>query len=74
MEIMSDEKSRYSAVNTRLPARVITTAPPTLRFAFCCSPFPRLMLTKAQQPSPTMTATASATTVSGNTTVLAALP
>lgn len=32
------------------------------------------MLTKAQQPSPTITAMARATTVRGNTTVLAALP
>ncbi len=35
---------------------------------------PRLMLTKAQQPSPIITAMDSATTVKGNTTVLAALP
>ena len=32
------------------------------------------MLTKAQQPSPSITATASAITVSGKTTVFAALP
>ena len=32
------------------------------------------MLTNAQQPSPIITAMASAMTVSGNTTVLAALP
>ena len=34
----------------------------------------RLMLTKAQVPSPIITATASATTVSGKTTVFAAFP
>lgn len=36
--------------------------------------FPRLMLTKAQQPAPTITARARATTVRGKTTVLAAFP
>jgi hypothetical protein len=51
-----------------------TTALPTLRLALSTSFLPSAMLTKAQQPSPTMTAMASATTVSGNTTVLAALP
>ena len=45
-----------------------------LRRAVSTSFLPSAMLTKAQQPSPTMTAMASATTVSGNTTVLAALP
>ena len=45
-----------------------------LLFAWERSPFPRLMLTKAQQPSPIMTAMARATTVSGKTTVLAAFP
>ena len=38
------------------------------------SPLPSEMLTNAQQPSPIITAMASATTVSGKTTVLAALP
>ena len=51
-----------------------TTALPTLRLALSTSFLPSAMLTKAQQPSPNMTAIASATTVSGNTTVLAALP
>ena len=50
------------------------TEQPMLRWASSCAPEPRLMLTKAQQPSPIMTASASATTVSGETTVLAALP
>ena len=52
----------------------LATALPTLRLALETSFWPRLMLTKAQQPSPIITAMASATTVSGNTTVLAALP
>ena len=51
-----------------------TTELPTLRWAFSFCPEPRLRLTKAQQPSPIMTASARATTVSGNTTVLAAFP
>lgn len=50
------------------------TEQPMLRWASSCAPEPRLMLKKAQQPSPIMTASASATTVSGKTTVLAALP
>ncbi len=50
------------------------TEQPMLRWASSCAPEPKLMLTKAQQPSPIMTASASATTVSGKTTVLAALP
>lgn len=50
------------------------TEQPMLRWASSCAPEPRLMLMKAQQPSPIMTASASATTVSGKTTVLAALP
>ena len=65
---------RYTAVRTRLLATLNTTALPTLRLALSTSFLPSAMLTKAQQPSPTMTAMASATTVSGNTTVLAALP
>ena len=45
-------------------------------WAYCSWPNtgPRAMLTKAQQPSPTITAMARATTVRGNSTVLAALP
>ena len=43
------------------------TEQPMLRWASSCAPEPRLMLTKAQQPSPIMTASASATTVSGKT-------
>ncbi len=46
----------------------------TARRAAAGSFFPRLMLTNAQQPSPIMTAMASATTVRGKTTVVAALP
>ena len=53
---------------------VMTTALPTLFLAFSVLPIPRLRLTKAQQPSPIITAMARAMTVSGNTTVLAALP
>ena len=67
-------KMRYIAVRTRLLATLSTTALPTLRLALSTSFLPSAMLTKAQQPSPTMTAMANATTVSGNTTVLAALP
>ena len=67
-------KMRYTAVRTRLLVTLNTTALPTLRLALSTSFLPSAMLTKAQQPSPTMTAMASATTVSGNTTVLAALP
>ena len=51
-----------------------STILPTLRRARSRSLRPRAMLTKAQQPSPTITAMARATTVRGNTTVLAALP
>lgn len=59
----------------RMPAPALsTTALPMLRRALSVSPAPRQMLTNAQQPSPIMTATASATTVSGNATVFAALP
>ena len=47
---------------------------PMLLWASSFRPAPREMLTKAQQPSPIITATARATTVRGNTTVLAALP
>lgn len=74
MAMMPSAKIRYTAVSTRLAATVSTTALPTLRQARCRSLRPRAMLTKAQQPSPTITAMARATTVRGNTTVLAALP
>ena len=74
MAMIPSAKTRYTAVRTRLPAILNTTALPTLRLALSTSFLPSAMLTKAQQPSPTMTAIASATTVSGNTTVLAALP
>ena len=57
-----------------LEKTVNTTALPRLLPASSARPFPRLRLTKAQQPSPIITATASAIAVSGNTTVLAALP
>ena len=74
MAMMLFANMRYTAVRTRLLATDNTTALPTLRLALSTSFLPSAMLTKAQQPSPTMTAMASATTVSGNTTVLAALP
>ena len=74
MAMIPSAKTRYIAVRTRLPAILNTTALPTLRLALSTSFLPSAMLTKAQQPSPIMTAMASATTVSGNTTVLAALP
>ena len=63
------EKSRYIAVRTRLLTITMIMAFPTLFLAVFRSFFPRLMLTKAQQPSPTITAIARATTVRGNTTV-----
>ena len=74
MAIMLSEKMRYMAVKARLLTRINTTALPTLRFALAVSFLPSAILTKAQQPSPIMTAMARATTVSGKTTVLAALP
>lgn len=74
MAMMVFAKMRYTAVRTRLLTTDNTTALPTLRLALSTSFLPSAMLTKAQQPSPNMTAIASATTVSGNTTVLAALP
>ena len=63
-----------STMPYRLAATHSVTALPMLRWAFSLFREPRQMLTKAQQPSPIITASASATTVSGNTTVLAALP
>ena len=74
IEMMGSAKPRYSAVSTRLLATDNTTALPTLFLASPTSPLPSEMLTNAQQPSPIITATARATTVRGNTTVLAALP
>ena len=74
MAMIPSAKTRYIAVRAKLPAILNTTALPTLRLALSTSFLPSAMLTKAQQPSPIMTAMASATTVSGNTTVLAALP
>jgi len=74
IEIMASAKTRYSTVRTRLLAIDSTTALPTLFLASPTSPLPSEMLTNAQQPSPIITAMASATTVSGKTTVLAALP
>ena len=71
---MGSSKTREAAVTTRLTMMQRMTEQPMLRWASSCAPEPRLMLTKAQQPSPIMTASASATTVSGKTTVLAALP
>ena len=47
---------------------------PTLSAAFSGFFSPREMLTKAQQPSPIMTAIPNAITVRGKTTVLAAFP
>ena len=51
-----------------------TIAVPMLWWAAASSPAPSRMLTNAQHPSPIMVAAASAITVSGNTTELAALP
>jgi len=65
---------RYIAISTRLDTIINTTELPTLFLADFVSSFPRLKLTKAQHPSPIITAIASAITVSGNTTVFAALP
>lgn len=47
---------------------------PALFAASSVRPPPIAMLINEQQPSPIMTAIANATTVSGNTTVFAALP
>ena len=74
IEMIASAKMRYSAVRTRLLAIDSTTALPTLFLASPTSPLPSEMLTNAQQPSPIITAMASATTVSGKTTVFAALP
>ena len=71
---MGSRKSRYAAASARLSVRHSTTALPTARPASSSLFAPRQMLTKAQAPSPIITATARAATVSGNTTVLAALP
>ena len=74
MVMIESAKMRYSAVSSTLHATASTAALPTLFFASPTSPLPSEMLTKAQQPSPIITAMASATTVSGKTTVFAALP
>ena len=57
-----------------LDAMQIITELPTLRDASPLFFSPRDMLTKAQQPSPIMTAMPRAMTVSGKTTVFAAFP
>lgn len=67
-------KIRYTAVIKALAITVSKAAFPILRDASPARFRPRLRLTKAQQPSPIITATASTITASGNTTVLAALP
>lgn len=77
-----NEKSKAAICTDEIEAAVYAQLKPlgfrkygrTLRLALSTSFLPSAMLTKAQQPSPTMTAMASATTVSGNTTVLAAFP
>ena len=71
---MLSAKIRYTAVSTTPHSTLSTTALPTLLLARFSSLAPRHRLTKAQQPSPIITAMARATTVRGNTTVLAALP
>lgn len=60
--------------STMPPAAESTTALPTPLCASSRLSAPRDMLTNAQQPSPIITAIARAMTVSGNTTVFAALP
>ena len=72
--MMPSLNSRYTVQRIRLLTIVIRTEFPTLFFALSGSLLPRLKLTKAQQPSPIITAIARAMTVSGNTTVLAAFP
>ena len=72
--MIASENSRYTAVSARLTMMHSSVALPTLLWASSLRPAPRLMETNAQQPSPIITASASATTVSGKTTVLAALP
>lgn len=67
-------RRRQSAVSTRLLTMVRTMAFPTDFSAFSLFPSPSEMLTKAQAPSPSITAIARARTVSGKTTVFAALP
>ena len=74
MASIPSSKARYIAVTVKLTSRLSTTEQPTLRCASSRAPEPRQMLTKAQQPSPIITARARATTVSGKTTVFAALP
>ena len=66
--------SRYAAIRTSPATTLTVTVPPTARWDSSCFPAPSIRLTNAQQPSPSMTAIASAATVSGKTTVVAALP
>ncbi len=75
------KKVRRGSASSRYRAQRITPAPtdrvtelPKLFLASPIFPAPMRMLTQAQHPSPIMTAIASATTVRGNTTVLAAFP
>ena len=64
-----------STCRLQIPAiTVSTTAFPMLLLASLGLFMPRLKLTNAQQPSPIITAMASAITVRGKTTVLAAFP
>ena len=65
---------RYRAVSAALAATHRITALPMERWASSGRFAPSRMETKVQAPSPIITATARATTVSRNTTVLAALP
>lgn len=74
MAINSSEKIRYNMHSTMPPAAESTTALPTPLCASSRLSAPSDMLTNAQQPSPIITAIARAMTVSGNTTVFAALP
>ena len=71
---MGSMKIRYAAISTTLLIRHRRMAVPMLLWASSLLLAPREMLTKAQQPSPIITAMERATTVSGNTTVFAALP
>ena len=62
---MASWNMRYSAISTAPLTMETITALPMLPEAFLSSRAPRLRLTKVQQPSPIITAMASATTVSG---------
>ena len=74
MAISGSSNSKYTTARTMPASTDSSMAFPILRSASSGLPRPRLRLTKAQQPSPIITAMASATTVSGKTTVFAALP